>query len=38
MSDIQRFNVGKQLSDMAIYNGVVYLAGQVPDNGKGDIG
>lgn len=38
MSDIQRFNVGKRLSDMAVYNGVAYLAGQVPDDGKGDIG
>ncbi|HUH87637.1 MAG TPA: RidA family protein [Pusillimonas sp.] len=38
MSDIQRFNVGKRLSDMAIYNGVAYLAGQVPEDGKADIG
>ncbi|MCC2595130.1 RidA family protein [Pusillimonas sp. MFBS29] len=32
MSDIKRFNVEKRLSDMAIYNGVAYLAGQVPDD------
>lgn len=37
MSDIQRFNVGKRLSDMAVYNGVAYLAGQVPNDGKADI-
>jgi len=29
MSDIQRFDVGTRLSDMAVYNGVAYLAGQV---------
>ncbi len=32
MSEIKRFNVEKRLSDMAIYNGVAYLAGQVPDD------
>src|SRR5690606_35263149 len=37
MSNIQRTNVGKRLSDMAVYNGVAYLAGQVPDDGKADI-
>ncbi len=37
MSNIQRFNVEKRLSDMAVYNGVAYLAGQVPDDPKLDI-
>ena len=37
MSNIQRTNVGKRLSDMAVYNGVAYLAGQVPEDGKADI-
>ncbi|ETD70959.1 aminoacrylate peracid reductase [Pelistega indica] len=32
MSDIKRTNVGARLSDMAVYNGVAYLAGQVPDD------
>lgn len=32
MSNIERFNVDKRLSDMAIHNGVAYLAGQVPDD------
>lgn len=27
---IQRFEVGSRFSEMAVYNGVVYLAGQVP--------
>lgn len=29
---IQRFQVGKRLSEMAIYNGITYLAGQVPED------
>ena len=29
---IQRFDVGKRLSEMAIHNGVVYLAGQGAGN------
>ncbi len=37
MAEIKRFHVGKRLSDMAVHNGVVYLAGQVPDDGKADI-
>ena len=37
MSDIKRFNVEKRLSDMAVYNGVAYLAGQVPDDASLDI-
>lgn len=32
MSEILRVNVEQRLSDMAIYNGVAYLAGQVPDD------
>ncbi|ALN91085.1 RidA family protein [Lysobacter gummosus] len=34
---IQRFDVGARLSEMAIYNGVAYLAGQVPDSEDLDI-
>jgi enamine deaminase RidA (YjgF/YER057c/UK114 family) len=30
MSDIQRFDVGPRISEMAVHNGVAYLAGQVP--------
>jgi enamine deaminase RidA (YjgF/YER057c/UK114 family) len=29
---IQRFEVGPRLSEMAIHNGTIYLAGQVPDD------
>lgn len=32
MQEIERVNVEKRLSDMAVYNGVAYLAGQVPDD------
>ncbi|QQP96794.1 RidA family protein [Lysobacter enzymogenes] len=35
---IQRFDVGARLSEMAVYNGVAYLAGQVPDSVDLDIG
>jgi len=35
---IQRFYVEKRLSDMAVYNGVAYLAGQVPDDASLDMG
>lgn len=34
---IQRFDVGARLSEMAIYNGTVYLAGQVPEDPTLDI-
>lgn len=34
---IKRFNVEKRLSDMAVYNGVAYLAGQAPDDPTQDI-
>jgi enamine deaminase RidA (YjgF/YER057c/UK114 family) len=37
MSTIKRVNVAKRLSDMAVYNGVAYLAGQVPDDATLDI-
>ena len=29
---IERFHVGKRLSEMAIYNNTIYLAGQVADD------
>jgi enamine deaminase RidA (YjgF/YER057c/UK114 family) len=35
---IQRFDVGTRLSEMAIHNGTIYLAGQVPDTVDLDIG
>lgn len=34
---LQRFDVGQRLSEMAIHNGTVYLAGQVPDDATQDI-
>ncbi len=34
---IQRFHVGPRLSESAVYNGVAYLAGQVPEDGSLDI-
>lgn len=34
---IQRFGVGKRLSEMAVHNGTVYLAGQVADDVTQDI-
>jgi enamine deaminase RidA (YjgF/YER057c/UK114 family) len=34
---MQRFDVGPRLSEMAIHNGVAYLAGQVPEDGSLDI-
>lgn len=37
MTSIKRVNVEKRFSDMAIYNGVAYLAGQVPDTTSLDI-
>ena len=33
---IQRFDVGARLSEMAVYNGVCYLAGQVPADASQD--
>ncbi|CAN5174142.1 RidA family protein [soil metagenome] len=37
MSELKRFHVGPRLSEMAIHNGTVYLAGQVPEDITGDI-
>lgn len=34
---IERFDVGARMSEMAVHNGVVYLAGQVPDDATQDI-
>jgi len=34
---IQRFDVGPRLSEMAIHNGTVYLAGQIPDDASADM-
>jgi enamine deaminase RidA (YjgF/YER057c/UK114 family) len=35
---VQRFDVGTRLSEMAVHNGVCYLAGQVASDGTQDIG
>ena len=37
MSNLQRFDVGTRISEMAVYNGVAYLAGQVPEDATQDI-
>jgi enamine deaminase RidA (YjgF/YER057c/UK114 family) len=37
MSDIQRINPGKRMSDVVIHHGVAYFAGQVPDDASQDI-
>lgn len=34
---IKRFEIGTRMSEMAIYNGTVYLAGQVANDTKEDI-
>ena len=34
---IQRFDVGARLSEMAVHNGVAYLAGQVAEDASQDI-
>jgi enamine deaminase RidA (YjgF/YER057c/UK114 family) len=34
---IQRFHIGARLSEMAIHNNTIYLAGQVADNPSQDI-
>ena len=34
---LRRFHVGDRLSEMTIYNGTVYLAGQVADDASQDI-
>ena len=37
MSTIQRFEVGPRMSEMAVHNGTVYLAGQVAGDAAQDI-
>jgi enamine deaminase RidA (YjgF/YER057c/UK114 family) len=37
MGTIQRFHVGPRLSETAVHNGTIYLAGQVPDDATQDI-
>jgi enamine deaminase RidA (YjgF/YER057c/UK114 family) len=37
MNTIQRFDVGPRMSEMAVHNGVAYLAGQVAAVGASDI-
>ena len=37
MSDIERFDVGPRMSEMAVHAGTVYLAGQVAPDGTADI-
>lgn len=37
MSDIQKFDSNNILSEVAVHQGVVYLAGQVPDDDNLDI-
>lgn len=37
MPELKRFHVGPRLSEMAVHNGTVYLAGQVPDDITQDI-
>jgi len=37
MSDIQRFDVGARMSEMAVHHGTVYLAGQVAEDATQDI-
>ena len=34
---INRFDVGPRMSEMAIHNGVAYLAGQIADDGSQDV-
>lgn len=34
---IERHDVGPRMSEMAIHNGTIYLAGQVADDGSADI-
>ncbi len=37
MPEITRFHVGPRLSETAVHNGTVYLAGQVPDDTTQDM-
>ncbi|HEY4999400.1 MAG TPA: RidA family protein [Usitatibacter sp.] len=34
---IQRFNVGKRLSEMVVHGNTIYLAGEVPDDTAKDV-
>ena len=34
---IQRFDAGPRMSEATVYNGVAWLAGQVPEDGDADI-
>ena len=34
---LQRFDVGVRMAEMAVHNGVAYLAGQVAEDGSADI-
>ena len=34
---VERFDIGARLSEMAVYDGVAYLAGQVPADASADI-
>jgi len=34
---VQRFDVGARMSEMAVHNGTVYLAGQIADDASQDI-
>ena len=34
---IQRYEVGPRMSELAVHNGVAYLAGQVPEDASQDI-
>ena len=38
MTEIKRFDVGPRMSEMAVHNGTVYLAGQVAEDAAQDIG
>ena len=37
MASITRFHVGARLSETAVHNGTVYLAGQIAEDGSQDI-
>ena len=38
MTEIKRFDVGARMSEMAVHNGTVYLAGQIAEDAAQDIG
>ena len=37
MTEIKRFDVGARMSEMALHNGTVYLAGQIAEDAAQDI-